>query len=701
MTGVIFKFMGMFRLLQRLEPFGGRIAFATVVLSLAIGPGGRAEGVFVDVTDEAEVGYLQWWPPTWWAKHVPEVMTGGAAVADYDQDGWVDLLVTRYHETDTLFRNRGDGSFESVSELAGIDIVTPSNGAAWGDIDNDGDPDLYLSVVGESSRPLRNFLYLNQGDGSFAEEAQLWGADLEVPHWHSGFSVAFGDYNRDGRLDLHTCQWAVTGPNNRSVLLENTGLPGGFLDVTGPAGVEMWDDPQVESGPQVTTWAFTSRMTDLDLDGWPDLVVAGDYGTSRLFWNNGDGTFVDGTNQAGIGGEENGMGLAVGDYDGDGLPDLFFTSIHDARQPPVPASGWGITGNRLYRNLGNRVFEDRTDEAGVREGGWGWGAVFFDYDNDGDLDLAMTNGFESDRMETETPFHRDPTKLWRNDGGIFTNVSEEVGITDTGMGKGLLVFDYDRDGDLDLFIVNNGGGPLLYRNDINNGNHWLRVKAQGRYSNRDAIGTIVTLKAGEGVPAQLREISGGSHYLTQSEKVAHFGLGPSAEPVDTLTVRWPSGIEETFREVAVDQVLEIVEPESPYQAWLAEHFSEAERSAGIITKSHADPDGDGFDNAVEFGAGLDPRNDDRVSPIEVLPVVAPGETLIRFRRRALPRGIRTQIEKSPDLKIWEPCSPSDLEILHQEAGDDWGMQIVDARLPAESALRDGINFLRLRVTLTD
>jgi hypothetical protein len=146
--------------------------------------------------------------------------------------GGTDLLVTRYDNADTLFRNLGDGTFESVSELAGINVIAPSNGAAWGDIDNDGDADLYLSVAGESGEPLRNLLYVNQGDGTFSEEGRLWGADLETPNWQSGFSVAFGDYNLDGKLDIHTCQWAVTGPGNRSVLLKNQGLLRGFVDVT-------------------------------------------------------------------------------------------------------------------------------------------------------------------------------------------------------------------------------------------------------------------------------------------------------------------------------------------------------------------------------------------------------------------------------------------------------------------------------------
>jgi hypothetical protein len=660
-----------------------------------------AEESFVDVTGDAGIDYIQWAPPAGWVKLTPQVMTGGAAVADYDNDGWSDLLVTRYRDTDILFRNRGDGTFENVSQLAGIDLVAPSNGAGWGDIDNDGDADLYISVADEAGDPLRNLLYVNGGDGTFSEQAQLWGVDLEVPNFHSGFSVSFGDYNRDGWLDIHTCQWAVTGPENRSVLFKNAGLSGGFIDVTAGVGVEMWHDPEAGGAPEFTTQAFTSRLTDLDRDGWPDLVVVGDFGTSRLFWNNRDGTFTDGTEQAEVGGEENGMGLAVGDYDGDGLPDLFFTSIYEPRRPEVPILGWGVSGNRLYRNRGDRVFEDTTDIAGVRDGGWGWGAVFFDYDNDGDLDLAMTNGFETDRWESETPFNNDPTKLWRNDGGTFIDVSSSVGITDTGTGKGLLVFDYDQDGDLDLFIVNNSGSPILYRNDLANGNHWLRVKPRGRYSNRDGIGAVVTIMSGDGVPVQHREISGGSHYLTQSEKLAHFGLGASAAPVHLVKVRWPSGIEQQFSNVAVDQVLEVTEPVSPYEAWLAEHFSEVERAAGVMTALLADSDADGLSNAVEFGSGLDPRSAESTPPIEVLRGAIPGEKILKYRRRTLPRGVRTMIEKSINLQDWQPCHAADLEILTVKKTSGWGVEIVTARLISEPAGQAPVKYLRLRVMIED
>lgn len=653
------------------------------------------EGGFVNVTGDAEIDYRQWSPPSGWFKMVPQVMTGGAAVADFDNDGWCDLLVTRYRETDILYRNRGDGTFEDVSEFAGIDLVAPTNGAAWGDVDNDGDADLYLSVADESPDPLRHLLYINEGDGTFTEQARRWGADLEVRFLHSGFSVCFGDYNLDGRLDLHTCQWGVRGPGNRSVLLVNKGQAEGFQDVTSDAGVELWDDPESEDGHDFTTYAFASRLTDIDRDGWPDLVVAGDYETSRIFWNNGDGTFADGTEQARIGGDENGMGLAVGDYDGDGLPDLFFTSIFDGRASDLPIIGWGVTGNRLYRNLGNRVFEDATETSGVRNGGWGWGAAFFDYDNDGDLDLAMTNGFESDRLEIETPFHTDPTKLWRNDGGIFTDVSVEMGITDTEKGKGLLVFDYDKDGDLDLFIVNNLGFPILYRNDAAGGNHWLRVKPRGTYSNRDGIGAVVTIERSDGSPMQYREISGGSHFLTQSEKVAHFGLGASAAPVKLVKVRWPSGIEQEFRNVRADQVLEVTEPDSPYQAWLARHFFPLEIEDEAITTPSADPDDDGRGNLMEFGMGLNPRNRDESPPIQIKEGDRAGEVLIRYRRRNLPRGVRTTVERSADLQNWQAVDERELEIVSVESDDDWGVEVVTARVV------QGAGYLRMRVMLGD
>jgi len=669
----------------------------SIYLTLIIG-GNLAQGAFVDVSQEAGLSYLQWNPPADWIKHSPQTMTGGAAVADYDGDGWIDLYVTRYWEGGILFRNRGDGTFENVTEKTGLTATRYTNGAAWGDIDNDGDPDLYVSVCGEFATPLRYQLYINQGDGTFLEKAMQWNADQEVPNYHSGFSVCFGDYNRDGLLDIHSCQWAVTGPENRSLLLLNEGQTAGFRDATLTAGVELWHNPESIGAPTVTSHAFTSRFSDLDLDGWPDLVVSADYGTSRLFWNQGDGTFEDGTQAAKIGGEENGMGLAIGDYDNDGMPDLFFTSIFESRTPQIPFFGWGTSGNRLYRNLGKRTFADTTDLGGVRNGGWGWAAVFFDFDHDGDLDLTMTNGFESDRLVEETPFHTDPTKLWENQEGIFKDVSLETGIQDSGMGKGMLVWDYDRDGDLDLFLTNSGGQPILYRNDSTTENHWLKIKTMGTYSNRDGIGTRVSIDPGHGRLKQYREISGGSHYLTQSEKIAHFGTGPLTSPVQTLEIDWPSGIRQTLKNISLNQTLKIIEPESPYIAWLSQNFTPSEINQGELTHPDYDPDHDGLSNLIEFGAGLDPKSPSLTPLLSFSSDLNSEQIIVSYQQRNLPRGCRTTLEKSTDLQNWETCD-QELKILQERSTEDWGVQKIRAEL--NTSKPDEKNYLRLRVNITD
>ena len=226
---------------------------------------------------------------------------------------------------------------------------------------------------------------------------------------------------------------------------------------------------------------------------------------------------------------------------------------------------WGTTGNRLFHNDGQRKFSDATDAAGVRQGYWGWGAAFFDYDNDGDLDLVMTNGvdygFIPPSMRELFPFLHDPMRLWRNQGGVMTEVSAAAGITSTLSGKGLLTFDYDGDGDLDVFVVNNSGHPVLYRNDGGNSRNWLRVKLRGRDSNRNGIGAriwVTTIAAG---PSQLREIDGGSHYLGQSELTAHFGLGSGSAPVAEVRVEWPqTGRTQRFENVARNTTLLVTEP---------------------------------------------------------------------------------------------------------------------------------------------
>ena len=348
-----------------------------------------------------------------------------------------------------------------------------------------------------------------------------------------------------GYLDLVTADWGNDVADSHSRLFENRGLaqPGVFDDITVASGIDVYRKD--------TTYRFTPRLVDLDRDGHLDLAVASDFETSQLFWNNGDGTFVDGTLPAGVGTDYNGMGSTFGDYDGDGDLDWFITNITPSPDGPPAFGGY----NRLYRNDGNRQFTDVTLEAGVRDSRWAWGTSFFDYDNDGDLDLIATNGYNG------AGWIDDRTYLWQNNGGVFTDVSDSAGITDTGQGRGLAHLDYDDDGDLDVVIVNNGAAPILYRNDGGNANDYLRLELEGTFSNRDAIGAFITITLDLGMPSErmVWDIDGGSSFLSQNERTAHFGLGASAEAVDLVTIEWPSGVVQHLHDVASNQELLVLE----------------------------------------------------------------------------------------------------------------------------------------------
>ncbi|MFV8751817.1 CRTAC1 family protein [Nannocystaceae bacterium ST9] len=469
--------------------------------------------------------------------------SGGAAAADFDEDGWVDLFVTRPYAPDLLFRNQGDGSFVDVAASVGLADQTHHAGAAWADIDNDGDLDLYVTTIGEPGHEL----FVNHA-GYFFEEAEARGAALIDGYPQTGTTPAFGDYDNDGWLDLYVGDWHTTAIGTQpshARLLHNRGeaQPGMFDDVTIAAGVDVDLVHQQSQAGIAGTLVFSAGFADMDADGWLDLLLASDFGCSRLFWNQGDGAFLDTTFASGLGTDENGMGSAIGDWDRDGDLDWFVSSI----------SGPIETGNRLYAYAGDRQFVDATDLAGVREGGWGWGAAFFDQDNDADLDLVMTNGWRG------TLYLDDPMVAWTNPGdGAMVESPPAMGFVDQRQGRALLTFDYDRDGDLDVFVANGGAEPELLRNDSVTGNHWLQLDVRGTASNRDAIGARVWVTAG-GI-TQVHEIGGSSHFLGHSERVAHFGLG-GADEVEQVRVVWPaSGAERVLNQLAVDQRVLVLEP---------------------------------------------------------------------------------------------------------------------------------------------
>ncbi len=479
----------------------------------------------------------------------PERMTGGAAVADIDGDDDLDLFAGRFEDVDVLLRNEGDGSFTDITLAAGLTEVRHSAGAAFADIDNDGDQDLYVLSIGDFSY----LLYINDGSGTFVEEAALRGADLTTDVVHTGTSATFGDYDLDGWLDVFVGEWRTTGANgpmpSRARLLHNLGpmQPGVFEDVTDAAGVNM-DGVWAEVGWDIEgTFVFAPIFADLDDDGDPELMVSSDFAASRLFWNQGDGTFVDGTVAAGVGLDHNGMGCAVGDHDGDGDLDWYVTSISDDESP---------SDNRLYDNQGDGTFVDVAPTLGVGESGWGWGTFFFDPDNDGDLDLFAASGYYY------AAYTMDPLRLWRNDGvAPWLDIAAEAGFAGPQQRRGALPFDYDQDGDQDVFVVVNAGAPELYRNEHGNQFGWLRVRATGSTSNRDGIGARVRLWRTEGGPVQLREIGVGGHYNGHGERVAHFGLGPGDDPVAHVEVYWPaSGQTQGFDDVAPGTTLVVQEP---------------------------------------------------------------------------------------------------------------------------------------------
>ena len=644
-----------------------------------------APGEFTVVTIPAGIDYLEYTDDTIFPEEV-QILTGGAAAGDYNNDGWVDLYVTRSDDTDILYKNRGafrnpDGPwFEDATEEAGITATDPlsTNGAAWGDIDNDGDLDLFVSAI----RSPRFFLYINEGDGTFVEEAIARGTALEGETDHNGFSVSFADYDKDGWLDIHICEWgifrAVQDIGNHTTLLRNRGVeaPGFFENVTFEAGVLMGTPSQEK------VYAFSSTFADFDRDGWLDLAVASDFTTSQLFWNNGDGTFTEGTFEAGVNLGSSEMGSAVGDFDADGLLDWFTTNIED---------------NRFYRNLGGRKFSEEAEAMGLQNAGWGWGTDFLDMDNDGDLDLIMTNGYHTPTTTKEIYYDpvfgvpRDVMRLWENQDNKFVDRSTELGIEDDGEGKGLLVFDYDRDGDQDVFVTNTGEPPVLYRNDIASGNAWLRLKLKGTSSNSQGIGSVIRVKAGSESPPRIYDLIGGNNFISQSEAVVHIGLGDLSSTVHEIEIDWPSGKKQLLKDVEINEQLEVIEPELfTFPQWIAEVFSEGDRENEEIVGPTVDVDTDGLTNLWEYALGLNPLSADP-QPVFILQRLNSDENDYRltYSRAKAADDVRMFFEYSSDLQSWALLDGISETVAVGDVRDEVSLEFI----------KEGPFFIRIRIEM--
>lgn len=469
---------------------------------------------------------------------------GGVAVADYDRDGWLDLFVTHgKNGPGRLFRSRGDGTFEDRTRALGEEdrATIHERGGLFLDIDEDGHLDLI--VIDDTEQPIR--VLRNRGDGRFENITSSTGLETDK----QTYSVAAADYDVDGDLDLFFAHWGVTMLESAALegyLWRNEG-GGKFVDMTRLTPLRL---STFAGQPILFEVVFTPNFSDIDRDGFPDLLLASDFRASQVLRNRRGVQFVDATDW--VISDENGMGAAVGDYDGDGDMDWFVSSIWN----PVDSKPYngGESGNRLYRNDGSGNFSDATDEAGVRQGYWGWGACFADFDNDGDLDLLHVNGMGNNDAQVNLKheaFLHDPARLYVSSGdGTFVEASQEAGIDHEGQGRGVTCFDYDRDGDLDVLVSNNGRAPSLYRNDTEPRNHWLRVRLEGAPGNSEGVGAWV--EAHVAGRTQTREIRLGSNYLSNDPVVAHFGLGPATR-VERLEVRWPDGRVDEHRNVEVDR----------------------------------------------------------------------------------------------------------------------------------------------------
>ena len=455
------------------------------------------DGTFKDITKEAGLTRRGWGM--------------GVAVADFDNDGWLDIYVTGYGGN-VLYRNLGNCKFEDVTEKAGVRGGGFSTGAAWADYDRDGHVDLFVArYVHVDVNNLPEF-----GKGKFCR--------------YKGLLVQCGPWGLQGESDL---------------LYHNRG-DGTFEEVSERAGVH---DAQGRFGLGVV-WG------DYDNDGWPDLFVANDAGANYLYHNNHNGTFTDvallaGVALSGEGLEQGNMGVDFGDYNHDGWLDIIDTTFAD--QPKT-----------LYRNLGHEGFEDTSRTAHIAQASIpdvAWGTGFVDFDNDGWPDILIANGHVYPQVDTvkEGVRYREPLFLHLNKhDGTFEDASAAAGLADLPLSsrRGVAFGDIWNDGAIDALILNVGEPPTLLRNHLANGNHWVEFKLQGTKSNRAAIGARLTLHAGKFV--QFNEVRGGASYLSQNDLRLHFGLGSDAR-IDSVEISWPSGTVEHLGSLDADQIYTVEE----------------------------------------------------------------------------------------------------------------------------------------------
>lgn len=505
-------------------------------------------------------------------KYIIETNGCGVAFFDYDNDGWMDIFVMNgsrlegfpkgEEPTNHLYKNNKNGTFTDVTDKANLRRTGWGSGVAVGDYDNDGNEDLFLTYYGQ------NVLYRNRGNGSFEDVTQKAGFPVGNIRWGSG--AAFIDHDRDGDLDLFVA-------NYLSFDVKTAPEPGkggncfwkGIPVNCGPKGLPFdtnlfyrnngngtFTDISKESGIVKVTgrYSMTAIITDYNNDGWQDIYIACDSTSSTMYRNNKDGTFTDVSLESGTaynedGNAQAGMGVTIGDFDNDGLPDIFKT--HFADDLPI-----------LYKNSGKDFFDDASRMAGFDHTRYvQWGTGFADFDNDGWQDILTVTGNvypEVEKFFKEYP-HRSPRLLYQNLGsGRFKDVSalSGTGISEPKSSRGSAYGDFDNDGDIDALVMNMNEPPLLLRNDLKSENNWLKIKLIGVKSNRSAIGSRVVIKFG--TQKQMQEITSQTSYYSHNDMRLHFGLGKEKQ-AESIEIRWANGDVETIKNVPANQIVTIKE----------------------------------------------------------------------------------------------------------------------------------------------
>jgi hypothetical protein len=484
----------------------------------------------------------------------------GVCVSDFDRDGWQDIYFVngrdRYERgialKNALYRNNGDGTFTDVTDTAGVPGTGYGLGCVWGDFDNDGFPDLFVTQYG------RNVLYHNNGNGTFTDVTDKAGvAGTESGIFHSG--ATFFDYDRDGRLDLYVGSYVAFGPDGRrycdiggvqsscppsayrgspDALYHNNG-DGTFTNVSKAANILQPEGKNLSVG-----------AADYDNDGWPDLFVANDGVAAYLYQNLHNGKFQERGEIAGIAFTMRGqvmaaMCISLGDYDNDGWLDLYISDFQKS-------------SDHLWHNTGKGYFDEVSDESGITvptRDVLSFGGGFVDYDNDGWLDLFIANGHvypEIEQVSPETHYKQHNSLFHNETNGKFAETSVAAGLSalPPRAARGVAFADFDNDGFVDVVVANNGDPPTLLRNSGNTGNHFLNFKLVGTKSNRDALGARIRVTSG-GI-SQIREIMGGGSYLSQSDLRANFGLGKNIVATN-VEVTWPNGARQIFHDIKADQ----------------------------------------------------------------------------------------------------------------------------------------------------